>query len=71
MNRMVALALLAACCASAAEREVTAKDKEHWAFRPLTNPPLPMVKDTAWLRTPIDRFILAALEAKEIGRAHV
>ncbi len=38
--------------------------RKHWAFQPLSNPPVPGVKDTAWPRTDIDRFILAALEAK-------
>src|SRR4051812_45622858 len=43
----------------------TAKaDRTHWAFVPPTDPPLPAVKDAGWVRTPIDRFILAALEAK-------
>jgi mono/diheme cytochrome c family protein len=34
----------------------------HWGFRAPQRPPLPAVKDTAWERTPIDRFILARLE---------
>ena len=36
-------------------------DATHWAFVPPANPPLPAVKDAGWVRTPIDRFILAAL----------
>lgn len=38
--------------------------RKHWAFQPLSNPPVPEVKDKSWPRTDIDRFILAALEAK-------
>ncbi|QEG32352.1 Planctomycete cytochrome C [Gemmata obscuriglobus] len=38
--------------------------KEHWAFRPLAEPTAPAVKDAAWARGAVDRFILAALEAK-------
>lgn len=49
---------------SRAERVVTQSDREHWAFRPLRKVELPQVKDAAWVRTPVDRFILAALEAK-------
>ena len=45
-------------------RHGVAADRSHWAFQPLTNPPLPKVKNAAWVRTPIDQFILAALEAK-------
>jgi len=37
---------------------------EHWAFRPVGNPTAPAVKDAAWSRDDIDRFILAALDAK-------
>ena len=34
----------------------------HWAFQPVRSPAPPEVKDAAWARTPIDRFILASLE---------
>ncbi|MBI3409607.1 MAG: PSD1 domain-containing protein, partial [Planctomycetes bacterium] len=37
--------------------------KKHWAFQPIANPPLPLVKDTAWPVTAIDRFVLDKLEA--------
>ncbi|MDZ4290087.1 MAG: PSD1 and planctomycete cytochrome C domain-containing protein [Prosthecobacter sp.] len=40
--------------------------RKHWAFQPISNPPVPEVKDTQWPRTEIDRFILAALEKKGI-----
>jgi hypothetical protein len=46
------------------EMVVTAKDREHWAFRPVRRPTPPSVKDPAWLANPIDAFILASLEAK-------
>lgn len=36
--------------------------REHWAFQPLRTPPLPEVADSEWVRTPLDRFILARLE---------
>ncbi len=35
----------------------------HWAYQPLRTPILPPVKDSAWAAAPIDRFILAKLEA--------
>jgi hypothetical protein len=38
--------------------------RKHWSFQPLSNPPVPEVKDKSWPRTDIDRFVLAALEAK-------
>ncbi len=36
--------------------------KQWWAFKPLVQPPLPAVKNTAWVRTPVDAFILAKQE---------
>jgi mono/diheme cytochrome c family protein len=35
-----------------------------WAFRPLTRPPVPAVRDRGWPRTPVDAFVLARLEAE-------
>lgn len=40
--------------------------RKHWSFQPISNPPVPAVRDTTWPRTDIDRFILAALEEKGI-----
>lgn len=40
---------------------------EHWAFKPPTRPALPTVKDQAWPRNPVDRFVLARLEAEGMG----
>jgi mono/diheme cytochrome c family protein len=41
--------------------------RTHWAFQPVRRPPAPAVRDGAWCRTPIDHFILAALEARRLG----
>ena len=35
-----------------------------WSFRPVARPDVPMVQDQAWVKTPIDAFILAKLEEK-------
>lgn len=37
--------------------------KEHWSFTAPVRPPFPEVKNAAWVRNPIDRFVLAKLEA--------
>ncbi|MBM3728023.1 MAG: DUF1553 domain-containing protein [Acidobacteria bacterium] len=37
--------------------------KEHWAFAAPKRPALPSVSNTLWSRNPIDRFVLARLEA--------
>ncbi len=43
------------------------KTELHWAFRPIQNPPTPQVRQAAWVRNPIDSFILATLESKGIS----
>jgi hypothetical protein len=50
--------------ADAAARQAPAAAATHWAFRPVRTPALPAVKSVAWADRPIDRFILAGLEAK-------
>jgi hypothetical protein len=45
---------------------VTAEDRRHWSYRPLQAVAPPAVHDGAWCRTPVDRFIAAALEARGI-----
>ncbi len=37
---------------------------QHWAFQPVRIVSLPPVKSAAWCVTPIDRFVLAALERR-------
>ncbi len=46
---------------------VSANDQQHWSFRPLRRPTLPVVKDTLRNRTPIDRFIQAKLESNGLS----
>jgi len=36
----------------------------HWAFQPPRSRPVPAVRDRAWVKNPIDAFVLAKLEAK-------
>ena len=45
--------------------------REHWAYRRMARPEQPAVRDEAWVRGPIDRFVLARLEADgfDAGRA--
>lgn len=44
-----------------------AKYEPHWAYIPPTRPPVPAVKQSAWPRNDIDRFLLAAQEQHGIG----
>src|SRR5205807_10317971 len=41
--------------------------KRFWSFEPLLTSTFPEVKNSAWCRTPVDRFILAKLEAAGIA----
>ncbi len=40
----------------------TASAPSWWSFRKPVRPPVPALKDTAWVRNPVDAFILAKLE---------
>lgn len=41
--------------------------KSHWAFQPVVQPSLPVVKNPGWISSPLDSFILAKLEAKGVA----
>ncbi len=43
--------------------------RQHWAFQPLTDPAAPEIQTTDWPRSPIDRFVLAKLEAGNLPPA--
>ena len=57
-----ALAGLTAAGFAAADERSDAR--AHWAYQPVRRPAIPAVKLAAWVKTPIDAFILARLEAK-------
>jgi hypothetical protein len=40
---------------------------QHWAYQPLRPPAIPSIKDRNWIRTPLDAFVLAKLEAKGLS----
>ena len=39
---------------------------KHWSFQPIERPAPPQVRDVAWVRNPIDNFVLARLEQEGI-----
>jgi len=47
----------------------TEKARSHWSYQPIRAVALPAVKDTAWPKGEIDRFILASLESKHLRPA--
>ena len=46
-----------------------AEYQAHWSFIPPVRPAPPAVKNEAWVRTPIDRFVLAELEKRGLAPA--
>lgn len=42
------------------------KSRRWWSYQPVQEQAVPVVKDTDWVRTPIDAFVLAKLEAQDI-----
>ncbi len=46
--------------------EVTVADRQWWSFQPLAKTAPPRVKETAWVRNDVDKFILAKLEEKKL-----
>ncbi|MBN9517226.1 PSD1 domain-containing protein [bacterium] len=45
---------------------VTEEAKRYWAFQPVKRPAPPAVKNGAWVKTPIDAFVLAKLDEKNL-----
>ncbi len=44
--------------------ELAGPKSDHWAFKAPERPEPPKVRDAAWPRNPVDRFVLARLEAE-------
>jgi cytochrome c553 len=42
---------------------------KHWAFKPVTKPSVPGVRNSRWIQSPIDNFVLAKLEQKNLSPA--
>jgi cytochrome c553 len=50
-------------------RSFTEDEKNWWAFQPLKDMALPAVKNSAWVKEPLDNFVLAKLEEKGLKPA--
>jgi len=60
-------ALFLGAVAYSAEPSFTAAQREFWSLKPVVKPAVPEVKNRQWVKTPIDAFVLAALEAKGLS----
>ncbi len=54
---------------TAGEYRITPEQRAFWSFQPVRKPAAPAVKDKAWVKSPIDSFILSTLEAKGLKPA--
>ncbi len=52
--------------ATVAQKKWVDPSKKHWAWQPLSKPAVPEVKNTTWGKTPVDDFIVAKLEEKNL-----
>jgi hypothetical protein len=52
--------------AQTASKKFTEAQRKFWAFQKITKPPLPSVGSKSWVRTPVDAFVLARLEEKNL-----
>ncbi|WP_165233442.1 DUF1549 and DUF1553 domain-containing protein [Aquisphaera insulae] len=43
------------------------EEKDHWAYQPVVRPDPPKVRRDGWVRTPVDRFVLAELESADLA----
>ena len=51
------------------EFNLSKRKQQHWSWQPIHAPTVPAVKDAAWPRSDVDRFLLVKLEAKGIKPA--
>ena len=54
---------------SSGSSEIAKARSRHWAFQPVHKPTPPVVENAAWVRTPVDNFVLALLEKKHLSPA--
>jgi Protein of unknown function (DUF1553)/Protein of unknown function (DUF1549) len=51
----------------AADYDTSKPAPPHWAYQPIGHPDVPSVKHQKWVRTPIDAFVLAKVEASNLS----
>src|SRR5437870_2703952 len=66
MRRLLPLTLLIAAAPAPAAPPAPARSNpaDLWSLRPVQDPPVPAVTNSAWPQNDVDRFLLAAMEAK-------
>src|SRR5262245_9001408 len=62
----VGLCLVVSGAYFAETRDFTPAEKGFWSFQPVAKPAISSVKDKQWVKNPVDAFVLARLEAKQL-----
>jgi hypothetical protein len=68
------IAVLALACsvwAFSDDLPFTAEQLNHWAYQKVEKPKIPVVRDRAWVKTPVDAFVLAKLESQGVKPAPI
>jgi len=60
------LVSLGAAFDSVPARKFSDKDRQYWALQPVRRPATPAIRNSFWVRNPIDAFVLQKLEEKGI-----
>ncbi len=71
LEKWVALGAPFPVSVSIPDAEKLARQKSHWAFQPVKRVEPPAVKEAGWCRTPVDQFVLAALEREQLPHSPV
>jgi hypothetical protein len=50
-------------------KEILAERRDWWSLKPIVKPAVPTPQNAAWSIDPVDRFVVAALEAKGLAPA--
>jgi hypothetical protein len=66
---LLILAVTGTAWAASDAPRFTEQQLNHWAYRRVVKPAAPAVKNRAWVKTPVDAFILRELEAKGLRPA--
>jgi hypothetical protein len=53
--------------ANSGAKEITDADRAFWSFQPIKDAPLPAIRNVTWPQGPIDVFILAKLQEKNLA----
>ncbi len=65
----VAAAAIASLVAAETPKQFTPQQRRWWAFQKVIKPLTPQLKSTTWVKNPIDAFVLARLEEKNLTPA--